>query len=148
MPNTGKKIILTLKQINSSTFLPTGLTEPNDPSSPDYLPPVNDPIDCPISNSLVCPVPIIVGYAGAIGFEFSLFNSVVDNPQISSVKVIAVSQSATKGSSSFSLPNNPTNYFSGSIGTLIPGSYSVNIQYFSGSTSLTTCSNTSSIAVS
>lgn len=148
MSNTGKKIVLTLMQVNPVTFVSTGLTEANEPSSPDYIPPYNDFVTCPISNSLACPVPIFTGHSASIGFEFSLFNSVVTNPQVTSVKVLAISQSITRASSSFVLPNSTPNYFSGSVGgSLASGTYSVSIQYFSGSTSITTCTNTSSVSI-
>lgn len=147
MSNTGKKIVLTLMQVNSVTFVPTGLTESNDPSNPDYIPPYNDFVTCPISYSFACPLPIFTGYTGSIGFEFSLYNSVVTNPQVTSVNVLAISQSVTKGSASFFLPNSTPNYFSGSI-SVIHGTYSSSIQYMSGSSVLTTCTNTSSIIVS
>ena|ERR1700749_1343989 len=147
MSNTGKKIVLTLKQINAQTFFPTGLTEPNTPGDPNYIPPYNDFITCPISNSLACPLPVFTGGTLNIGFEFSVFNSVISNPQVSAVRVTAISQSIDQGHVQFSLPHVPTNYFSGSINVSSAGIYSMNIQYFSGSSVLTTCTNTSSIVV-
>jgi len=146
MSNTGKKIVLTLKQVNSVTFVPTGNTEPNDPLNPDYIPPYTDFVTCPISNSLACPIPVFTGYTGSLGFEFSLFDSVVNNPSVSKINVVAISQSISIGSSSFSLPNITPTYFSGSIG-LSSGSYTINIQYLSGSTVINTCTNTASISV-
>jgi hypothetical protein len=147
MANTSKKIVLTLKQVNSITFVPNGNVEPNDPSSAEYIPPYPDTVSCPISNSFACPLPIFTGYTGSIGFEFSLFDSVVTNPSVKKVSVVAISQSISRGSSSFSLPNSTPTYFSGSIGSLASGSYTVNIQYISGSTIVNTCSNTASISV-
>lgn len=147
MANDGIKIVLTLKQVNSVTFLPTGLTENNTPGTPEYIPPYTDYADCPVSYSLACPVAIFQGNSGSIGFEFSLYDSVVMNPQVSSVNVLAISQSATKGSASFHIPNSTPNYFSGSI-FVTHGTYTSSIQYMSGSSILTTCTNTSSIIVS
>lgn len=147
MGNTGKKIVLTLKQVNSITFAPTGLTEPNDPSSPDYIPPSTDFVECPVSNSLACPLPIFTASGSSIGFEFSVFNSVIMNPQVSSIKVSAISSSVTIKSASFSLPNSTPNYFSGSLLSLATGSYTTTIQYLSGSSVLSTCTNTSSFSI-
>lgn len=147
MSNTGKKIVLTLKQINSTTFAPTGLTETNTIGTPEYIPPYNS-FDCAISNSLSCPLPIFSGFSGSIGFEFSTFTSVSSNPLVTSVNVQAISQSISRGNTQFILPNGTPNYFSGSIGSLSHGSYTLNIQYLSGSTALTNCASTSSISVS
>lgn len=146
MNNTGKNIVLTLKQINSQTFLPNGVVETNTPGTPEYIPPYNS-TNCPVSYSLVCPLAVINGHSGSIGFEFSLYNSVVDNPNVSSINILAISQSITRASSSFNLPNITHNYFSGSILPLIHGSYTVSIQYLSGSSVLATCANTASISV-
>lgn len=147
MSNTGKKIVLTLKQVNSITFAPTGLTEPNDPSNPDYIPPYTDYVECPLSYSLACPNSIITGYTGLMGFEFSVYNSVINNPQVNQILVTAISNSIGINSASFSLPNVTPNYFSGSI-SLPPGSYNLRVEYKSGSISLTSCNPTSSIIVS
>lgn len=148
MSNTGKKIVLTLKQVNSVTFAPTGLTESNTFGTPEYIPPYTDFIACPLTNSLSCPIIISSGFTGSIGFEFSLLSSTIDNIQLKSVNVIAISQSITRGSSSFVLPNATPNYFSGSIGSLVHGTYTLNIQFVSGSTLLSTCTNnTGSISV-
>lgn len=148
MSNTGKKIVLTLKQINSVTFAPTGLTEANTFGTPEYIPPYTDFIICPLTNSLSCPIIVSSGFIGSIGFEFSLLSSTVDNVQVKSVNVVAVSQSLSRGSSSFTLPNTTPNYFSGSIGSLSHGTYTLNIQFVSGSTILSTCTNnTGSILV-
>ena len=148
MGNTGKKIVLTLKQVNSVTFAPTGLTEPNTFGTPEYIPPTTDTIDCPISNSLSCPVTIASGFTGSLGFEFSLFTSTVTNPQVSSVKVIAISQSLPIASSSFALPHATPHYYSGSI-SVPHGIYTLNVQFISGSSVLSTCTNnTGSISVS
>jgi hypothetical protein len=147
MSNTGKKIVLTLKQVNSVTFAPTGLTEPNSPADgASYIPPYNDFVTCPISYSLACPLPVFSSFTGSVGMEFSVYNSVVDNPNVSSIKVNAASQSVTH-SLTF-IPAAPTpNYYSGSISGLTTGTYVMSIQYVSGSSILSTCNYTSSVSV-
>lgn len=148
MSNTGKKIVLTLKQVNSITFAPTGLTEPNTFGTSEYIPPYTDLISCPLTNSLSCPIAVITGLSGSLGFEFSLLTSTVNNAQVSSVKVEAISASSIMGSSSFALPNSTPNYFSGSIGSLVHGVYTLNILFLSGSSVLSTCTNnTGSVTV-
>lgn len=147
MSNTGKKIVLTLKQVNAITFAPTGLTETNDPADgSDYIPPYTDYVACPLSYSLACPIPIFSPLTNIIGVEFSLYNSVIDNPQVSHIKVNAISQSITH-SITFT-PAEPTpNYYSSSIGGLVPGTYTTNIQFLSGSSVLSTCTYTASVVV-
>jgi hypothetical protein len=49
MANTGKKIYQFLKQIDTSTGLPTGLRKANDSSDPDYVAPVFDYDKCPLT---------------------------------------------------------------------------------------------------
>lgn len=47
MANTGRKIYNTLVEIYTDTGLPTGTTKSNNPSDPDYIPPVSDLNNCP-----------------------------------------------------------------------------------------------------
>jgi len=46
--NTGKKGYQTLEQYDVATGLATGLTKPNTPGDPDYVPPVTDLVSCPL----------------------------------------------------------------------------------------------------
>ncbi len=48
MSNTGVKIYHYLKQIDTTTGLPTGLRKPNVPADPDYVPPTTDYTTCPV----------------------------------------------------------------------------------------------------
>lgn len=52
MPNTGKKIYTDLIEVYVDNGEPTGNTMPNDPSSPFYIPPVDDFETCPITSVL------------------------------------------------------------------------------------------------
>lgn len=47
MPNTGKKHYALLVQYSAATGLPTGVVKPNSPADPDYVAPVDDPVNCP-----------------------------------------------------------------------------------------------------
>lgn len=147
MSNTGTKIVLTLKQIVSGSGTPTGLTEPNLPSEPEFISPYVDISACPISFSMTCPVVAATG-GSILEFEFSLANSVVNNPDITTVKVLAISQSITQGTITFPLPNSTPNYFSGSFNSLTLGSYSLSVQYFSASIVQKSCSIAGSYGVS
>jgi hypothetical protein len=46
--NTGMKAYATLEQYSVTTGLATGITKPNDPGDPDYVPPVEDLTTCPL----------------------------------------------------------------------------------------------------
>lgn len=46
--NTGYKAWATLEEYHIASGLPTGQTKPNAESDPDYVPPVHDPITCPL----------------------------------------------------------------------------------------------------
>lgn len=46
--NTGYKAWTTLEQYRADTGVATGLTKPNDPEDPDYVPPEFDPDTCPL----------------------------------------------------------------------------------------------------
>lgn len=52
MQNTGKKIYPFLKQIDTTTGLPTGLIKPNVIGDPDYVPPTLDYTICPLPISV------------------------------------------------------------------------------------------------
>lgn len=46
--NTGQKGFAILIQMSTLTGQPTGVTKPNIPSDPDYIPPVTDLDACPL----------------------------------------------------------------------------------------------------
>lgn len=48
MQRTGRLIYTTLIEIDAITGLPTGNVKPNVPGDPDYIPPVDDPVTCPL----------------------------------------------------------------------------------------------------
>ena len=48
LENTGMKAYQTLEQYYESTGEATGVTKPNVPEDPDYVPPVEDLTSCPL----------------------------------------------------------------------------------------------------
>jgi hypothetical protein len=139
--NTGEKIVLTLKQEISGSGIPTGLTKPDIIGDPDYIAPYVDLIACPITFNTACPLASGTSGSNSIEFEFSLPNSVVNNPAINLIKVMALSSSGFAPTSvSFTLPNTPTNYFHSTLFSLGHAAYTLNIQYFSGSNFVRSCS--------
>ena len=146
MANDGIKIILTLKQIDLGTGLPTGLTKNNVITDPNYIAPYTDLTACPISYSLACPIVVATAWTGSILYEFSTYNSVVTNPNVLTVRVTSISQSNIINTVNYTLPNATGNYFSGSISASL-GTYTLNVSYVSGSTVLTTCTGSASYSV-
>ena len=146
MANTGIKTVLTLKEINASTGLPTGLTKPNVPGDTDYIAPTTDLTACPVSYNAACPVILATGQVGQIEFEFSLANAVVNNPALKKVNVIATA-GATVRNIVFTFPNTPPNYFHGIFGFL-PGAttFTLSSQYLDASDNVvTTCPNLATV---
>lgn len=142
MSNTGTKIVLTLKQIA------TGATKPDTVGDPNYIAPYTDLTACPITFGTSCPLIAATGVTGSVQFEFSLPNSVVNNPAIDTVKFVASSSvAATVKSQSFSLPVAEINYFGGVVTGLPVGFYNVLIQYLLGASLVTTCTYTASFSV-
>jgi len=149
MANTGVKIVLTLKEINDLTGLPTGNTKPNDPEDPDYIAPSTDLTDCPISFDTTCPIPIITGGVGIFEYEFSIINSVLNNPSVAKIEIAAMGGGTPFGTTVVTLPNSSGNYFGGSITGLDPDTYSLRVRYLDASnTVVQTCNPADTVVVS
>jgi len=137
MANTGQKVVLTLKQVDQDTGLPTGVTKNNVPGDPDYIAPYIDLTDCPITTSLLCPADMIAtGYTdGTAQFEFSLPPNTTNYPGLGRIKVRVMDSSPAEVTNViFSIPNTPTNYFVGSVSGLSTATtYTLRIQYLDSS---------------
>lgn len=135
MANTGQKVVLTLKQVDEDTGIPTGLTKNNIPGDPDYIAPYEDLVDCPLTANLQCPISIAAtGYTdGSAEIEFSLENPTVSYPGLDNVKIRFMnSVPAEVAEIVFAIPHIPANYFAGSLtaGTLTASTtYTLRIQY-------------------
>jgi hypothetical protein len=142
MSNTGTEIVLTLKQVISGSNIPTGLTKPDLIGDPNYIAPYTNLTNCPITYNTSCPLVAGTSGSGVIEFEFSLPNSVVNNPGITKVTVTAVTGSTVDPvSASFTLPNTPPNYFHFILTELqTTQSYTLNVNYWSGSSFVRSCS--------
>ena len=146
MANDGIEIVLTLEQVVSGSNTPTGLTKANVMTDPDYISPFFNTASCPITYNTSCPVMTATAQTGTIIFEFSLPNSVVKNPNLTGVMVLAITASGISGSTLFNFPNNPANFFSGSVGSGMKADplYTLALAYMSGSATYSSCSYTSS----
>jgi hypothetical protein len=140
MANTGRKLVLTLKEVQNPGSIPTGETKTNLSSDADYIAPYEDLDDCPVVYTLDCPS---VEYSmndddTTLYYEFSLPNSVVDNPLLAKIRVTL----NTGPEDDFLLPNSTPNYFVGEFAGLNPllVPYSIIITYLdSEDTVLQTC---------
>lgn len=135
MANTEVKIVLTLKE-GTSPCPPctpfTGNTKPNMVGDPDYIAPYVDPIDCPLTANLDCPVLVpATGFTdGTATYEFSLTSSCLAVPNLAKVKVKFMLVAVETASDIFILPNVPPNYFNGTVSGLAASTtYDIEIDY-------------------
>ena len=130
MANTGKKIVLTLKEIENPGAVETGETKTNLASDPDYIAPYEDLVDCPIIYTTACPIVKYTRSADELTllYEFSLPNAVVNNPII---KKITVELDSGGFIDTYVLPNTPSpNYFVGDFAGLTPATpYVMTVKY-------------------
>lgn len=150
MANTGIKIVLTLKEVNEDTLVPTGNTKPNNSDDPDYIPPSTDLTSCPISYTFDCPSSLAVtGISGnSITYEFNLSNPVVNNPSIGKVRVNLFEDSTLIQSDVFVLPIATINYFSGDFAGLLSGTYTMTLDYLDSSDNvLESCTSLATISI-
>lgn len=87
MANTGKKIVLTLKQVSDPGGVPTGVTKPNTIGDPDYIAPYTDLTVCSVTSDMTCPDLAVSGGVGTVEFEINVPGSVLLNATIAKVKV-------------------------------------------------------------
>lgn len=136
MANTGIEIVLTLKEVLPPIppGTPTGNTKPNVEGDPDYIAPYQNLAKCPITYGDSCPSSIIeTPTTSTLQFEFSLDNSVVNNPAIKSIKVSAELSGTEVTSTIFNLPNTPSpNFFINTLSGLASSTtYSLVVRYYS-----------------
>lgn len=138
MANTGKVIVLTLKEVHSSNGEATGSTKTNSVSDADYISPYLDVSKCAITYTFTCPTVMATGGTLSITFEFSLPNSTLFNPDVSTVRIKAMLSGSPVSNVDFALPNANKNYFSGTItGLAAATTYTLEIDYLNGSSVVT-----------
>lgn len=93
--NNGRKIVLSLEEINASTSVPTGSTKPNVEGDPDYIAPYTDLTDCPFTATTTCPDAIGTVTTDSFEVEFSIIGSVYGNSLIQDIKVV-IKQGSTE----------------------------------------------------
>lgn len=86
--NTGIINVLTLKEIDDITSLPTGTTKPNSIDDPDYISPFLDTDTCPIAYNLACFTNSNTTFTDPeLYYEFVLPPSVRTNPLIVALRI-------------------------------------------------------------
>lgn len=144
MANTGKKIVLSLKQRSDYDGSYTGVTKANDPQDPDFIPPSVDTTSCPITSTLSCPTGVFTGYPGYIRYEFSIMNSVAANTSVNKITITATGPNTI--SYTYISPATQNTYYTGDLSGAIAGSYNITITYLNSSdTVLATCNTASGI---
>lgn len=151
MANTGKKIVLTLKEVYDHNSSPTGTTKPNTPGDPDYIAPLTDGTACPITYTTTCPSVAIATYNSTddtVEFEFAVLNSVLSNPAVAKVQARLKSGSTTVQGITYTLPH--SNYFAGFFTAIsTPGTYGIDVAYLNSSnTEVSVCTGLATIVVS
>jgi hypothetical protein len=129
MPNTGRKLVLSLKKVQQGTTTPTIETKPNISTDPNYIAPYVSP-DCPVTYDSVCPSVVLTDTRDEVRFEFSLTDSTINNPTINTVRVeLIIQDSGTV--EDFMVFNKPfTNFFSGVFSRPIARGYYFNVIFF------------------
>lgn len=140
MANTGRVLVLTLKEVEDPGGTPTGNTKVNTVSDPDYIAPYDDTVLCPITYNTNCPVYYAAtGLNDSIIFELSLDNAQVDNPALGFIKVKAMIGAVEQGNITFPLPNSTPNYFTSTISGLADSTaYDIEVDYLAPNTTLVT----------
>lgn len=148
--NTGIKIP-TVLEFNYEPIppgTPTGQFKSNTPGDPDYITPFEDLEDCEITYAETCPVLITQNGTGLFRYEFSLPQPVTENPDITTIRVSAMSGSIEAAFDVISLPNPNPQFFEDFI-NVAPGTYTINVSYFDEDDNLVAlCSNLKTVIVS
>lgn len=137
MANTGRVLVITLKEQEIPGNIDTGNTKANVISDDDYISPYTDLTECPVSYTTDCPDIIATGLDDSIIFEFSLGNDVINNPAIKYVKVKLMISGVEQANSTFTLPITSENYFSDTItGLANATAYDIEIDYLAPNSSV------------
>lgn len=141
MANTGKKIVVTLKEVYVVSGVATGQTKNNVIGEPDYIPPYTDTVTCPIVNTLVCPVVIASGrpdISSMLEYEFSLLSSILENPNVAKVKLYFKLGGVTQDTAT--IIKTAASFYKSSVMGLPDGVYTIDAEYLnSGDVVQATC---------
>jgi hypothetical protein len=134
--NTGTQIVNTLVEVDAANGnTPTGNTKSNTFGDPDYIAPVTNTTDCPITVNLNCPDDIITTFdTPTLYYEFTIPASVKNNPAVNKVRVTAYDTDANAVEGTPTVFTSPLGYyFSGSFTGLTQTNYSIRVEYLNSS---------------
>ena len=134
--NTGTQIVNTLVEVDANNGnLPTGNTKPNTFGDSDYIAPVTNTTDCPVTVNLDCPDDIITTFdTPTLYYEFTIPSSVKNNPAVNKVRVTAYDTDANAIEGTPTVFTSPLGYyFSGSFTGLTQTNYSIRVEYLNSS---------------
>lgn len=138
--NTGTRIVLTLQEVNTITQQPTGNVKPNEAGDPDYIPPYEDLINCPVSYTTLCPTAISTVVGGVAEYEYSLQPSTYNNPSIHSIVLEQVDTVTSTVLNTIAVPKNA--YQHGYITKIGSNSNRIDLLFKDGvGTNISTCTN-------
>lgn len=146
--NTGNLITVTLKLKNVTQGTYPGVTKPNVPGDPDYIPPAENLTACPVSTVLSCPLTAASAVNNStIRYEFSLPVAVLANTAVVKLNIILKRAGVTQAT--HTVTDFTVNFFSGQFTGLSSGTYTITLQYLNDSdTVLHTCTDTSTVVLS
>lgn len=128
MSNTGRKIVVTLKQFDQTTSTYPGVTKPNSPGDIDYIPPTQDLTECPLPTGYSCPVFAFVKGSDNFFYSFSLAPSNYANPAVLKVRVVVLLAGVPQLTINTLKSDTTSNFFSENPTGLVNGStYTVNV---------------------
>lgn len=153
MPNTGRVLTTTLTEHSlpcPTPCTPTGNTKANQVDDPNYIGPEFDPSLCAITPTLTCPTFLATNNAGDIFFEFSILNSVANNPAIASIKIrFSVGGVPRPETIDLPLPLTPSPTYHSENFAIDPGNtYDMHLDYLdSGNVVLASCNDIASVTI-
>lgn len=106
--NTGEVKVLTLKEVNLNTNVPTGNVKPNEVGDPDYIADYQDNTACPITYTTDCPEDVTMTVTTSQAtIEFGLDVDVTKNPALSAVRARLMFGATQILQVVWNLPNTP-----------------------------------------
>lgn len=134
--NNGLVDVLTLIEENSFTHIPTGNVKPNSPLDPDYIAPFIDYVTCPLTYTTTCPDITQTDTGTKLIYEFSIINTVLENPEINKIRVKANDSSlGVVGTNDYT--GYTSNFFNGSFSGLTTGNtHTISVEYLDISNNL------------
>lgn len=130
MANTGTVIVTTLGQYYTDDNTATGATKNNIKGQADYIAPYVNTTTCPITYNTACPSEVIITWhSGSTEIEFSIPNSVLDNPALAKLRLVVKSDSTEVASQLILFSAIPANFVSVTLTGLPSSTLVLSMEY-------------------